>query len=80
VRERNQATGIGKAQGPEQESPLSPRRAFVVQFRAQARGTRSDFVGRVEHVTSGQATRFHSCEDFLAFVERILADESEQPP
>jgi hypothetical protein len=29
--------------------------------------------GRVEHVVSGQATRFHSLDELLAFIARILA-------
>jgi hypothetical protein len=53
------------------ESPLSPRRAFVVQFRTET--AQGDFTGRVEHMVSGHAARFHSPEELVAFIKRILA-------
>ena len=59
---------------PEAEQPLSPKRAFVVQFREEREATRECFTGRVEHMISGRATRFHSPEELLAFLARILAD------
>jgi hypothetical protein len=31
------------------------------------------FVGRIEHVVSGQATHFHTMDACLAFVGRVLA-------
>jgi hypothetical protein len=55
------------------ESPLSPHRAFVVQFRAETKVARGRYAGRVEHVISGQATHFASLEELLAFVGRVLA-------
>ena len=55
------------------ESPLSPYRAFVVQFRPETAIARGCVTGRVEHVVSGQATHFGSLEELLAFVERVLA-------
>jgi hypothetical protein len=45
---------------------LSPERAFVVQFRGPS-------AGRVEHVRSGEAARFESREELLAFIDRVLA-------
>jgi hypothetical protein len=54
------------------ESPLSPYRAFVVQFRAGTDITRGQLSGRVEHVVSGQATHFASLQELLAFIERVL--------
>jgi hypothetical protein len=30
--------------------------------------------GRVEHLVSGQAARFHSLEELLAFMVRVLTD------
>jgi hypothetical protein len=65
---------------PPDESPLSPYRAFVVQLRANADVERGKWAGRVEHVTSGQATRFQSLEQLLAFVTRVLAAPAKQPP
>ena len=35
--------------------------------------------GRVEHVVSGQVARFHSSEEWLAFLRRVLR-EVEDPP
>ena len=37
-----------------EEAPLSPRRAFVVQFRESADEAHELFAGRVEHVVSGR--------------------------
>ena len=57
------------AEGP----PLSPYRAFVVQFRTETDVERGRVAGRVEHVVSGQATHFSSLEELLAFMARVLA-------
>jgi len=62
---------------PEAAGPLSPARAFVVQFREEPEAARERFVGRVEHMVSGRATRFHSPEELLAFFARILANVQE---
>jgi hypothetical protein len=61
-------------------SPLSlPRhRVFVVQFRCQPTGAPSRDDGRVEHFVSGQVARFHSLEELLAFMTRVLADVQQQ--
>ena len=56
-----------------EESPLSPQRAFVVQFRAETKLAQGRCAGRVEHVVSRQATHFHSLEELLAFMARVLA-------
>jgi len=51
---------------------LSPRRAFVVQFR-EAAGTESDtFAGRVEHVVSGRAAHFNSARQLTGFMRQVL--------
>ncbi len=55
------------------ESPLSPSRAFVVQFRTETDVAGGSVTGRVEHVVSGQATHFASVEELLAFIEHVLA-------
>ena len=62
------------------QTPLSPHRAFVVQFRVETDVERGRFVGRVEHVVSGQATRFHSLEELLAFIQRVLTAVRHEPP
>ena len=69
-----------KAQGKLQaESPLSPHRAFVVQFRVETNVTHGRYEGRVEHVVSGQATHFASLEELLAFIGRVLATMGAPP-
>jgi hypothetical protein len=65
---------------PADESPLSPHRAFVVQFRENADVERGQWAGRVEHVTSSQATRFQSVDELLAFVARVLAAPAKKDP
>src|SRR5215470_11688289 len=56
----------------ETESPLSPYRAFVVQFRTETDVARGQVRGRVEHVVSGQATHFASLEELLTFIGQVL--------
>ena len=64
----------------EPSTPLSPHRAFVVQFRAETDVAAGHLVGRVEHMVSGQATTFHTLEDLLAFLASILAAHGAGPP
>jgi len=54
------------------EPPLSPARAFVVQFRVGSGGQQQPFRGRVEHIASGQTCRFHSAPELLAFFSQVL--------
>ena len=61
------------------ESPLSPYRAFVVQFRGETDVVRGRVRGRVEHVVSGQATHFTSVEELLAFIGQVLASVQAPP-
>jgi hypothetical protein len=63
------------SQSLEEQPSLPIRRAFVVQFRTEANLERGCFTGRVEHVPSGQATRFSSVEELLAFFARVLHQE-----
>jgi len=60
---------------PAEEPPLAPRRAFVVQFRDQTGHDQELFTGRVEHITSGQATRFRSPDELTKFLTRVLTEE-----
>jgi hypothetical protein len=62
---------------PSQPS-LPTNRVFVVQFRTQPAGAPSRYDGRVEHLVSGQVARFHSLEELLAFMIRVLADVEHQ--
>jgi hypothetical protein len=57
------------------EPPLSPQRAFIVQFREGP----APWTGRVEHVTSGRATRFRSAEELWAFMTQVVGEGEEGP-
>jgi hypothetical protein len=50
----------------------------VVQFRAPPTGSSPSYEGRIEHLESGQVARFHSLEELLAFMIRVLTDVEEQ--
>jgi len=63
----------------ENESPLTPHRAFVVQFRTETNLGRGSCAGRVEHVVSGQAAHFSSLEELLAFMARVLTSVRAPP-
>jgi hypothetical protein len=62
---------------PAEEPPLTPQRAFVVQFRDQTGHKQELFTGRVEHITSGQATRFRSLDELITFLTRVLTETVE---
>jgi hypothetical protein len=64
---------------PLKEYPSLPvHRAFVVQFRAGANlNQQGSFSGRVEHVLSGQATRFSSITELVGFFRHILGQEQQ---
>ena len=70
----------GEVPGNREESLLSPRRAFVVQFREETDAAQIHFTGRVEHLVSGHATRFHSPQDLLAFFTQVLDTTRAKPP
>lgn len=62
------------------EPTLPSNRAFVVQFRAATELASEQRAGRVEHLMSGQATRFESWEQCRHFIEETLANiEGESP-
>jgi hypothetical protein len=50
----------------------------VVQFRAQYTGALATYDGRVEHLVSGQVARFHSLEELLGFMTRVLTEVQAQ--
>jgi hypothetical protein len=72
---RSAVVAEGGSVKPPAEAPsaLSPHRAFVVQFRAETEVGQGRCTGRVEHVVSGQATRFASLEELVAFIAQVLA-------
>jgi hypothetical protein len=59
---------------PSSQPALPANRAFVVQFRPPAPDGAPTYDGRVEHLVSGQVARFHSLEELLAFMVRVLTD------
>jgi hypothetical protein len=63
---------------PASQPSLPSNRVFVVQFRTQPAGVSSFYDGRVEHIVSGQVVRFHSLEELLGFMIRMLAEVEEQ--
>jgi hypothetical protein len=48
--------------------------AFVIQFRPETDVEAGRVEGRVEHVASSKATRFHSLDELLAFVTGVLVE------
>jgi hypothetical protein len=48
--------------------------AFVIQLQPETDIPNGRFEGRVEHVASGRATRFHSLSELIAFLGRVLDD------
>lgn len=61
--------------------PTLPRnRAFVVQFRSTIEQTSDNCAGRVEHLVSGQVTRFESWKHLQQFIPEMLTQVEEKPP
>ena len=63
---------------PPSKPTLPSNQAFVVQFRTRTRGAPS-WEGRVEHLASYQVARFHSLDELLAFMRRVLTEVEAQP-
>jgi len=51
---------------------LPTQLAFVVQFAAETAVGRGRFVGRVEHVVSGQVGHFHTLDELRACLVQML--------
>ena len=49
--------------------------AFVIQFREGTDIAAGRLEGKVEHIASYKATRFHSVDELLAFMARVLQEE-----
>jgi hypothetical protein len=64
---------------PSSQPALPTNRAFVVQFRVPPPAGAPTYDGRIEHLVSGQAGRFHSLEELVAFMVRVLTNVP-QPP
>ena len=48
--------------------------AFVIQFRENADIEAGRLEGKVEHIASYQAARFHSADELFAFFAGVLAE------
>jgi hypothetical protein len=59
---------------------LPRRRAFVLQIDARFEAEDGTLCGRIEHVASGQAIRFGSTAELLAFLMRTLAGQPADTP
>ena len=66
-------------QGGADDRPLPVQRGFVVQLHATAEVAQGRIVGRVEHVVSGQACHFHTLEELLTFMARVLSTNETAP-
>lgn len=49
------------------------RAAFVIQFRPGTDIGAGRLEGKVEHIASYEAARFHSIDELLAFIARVLS-------
>ena len=59
---------------------LPVRQAFVVQVSVEADVAQGHWVGRVEHVVSGEAQHFQTLEDLLRFMAQVLTALHPLPP
>jgi hypothetical protein len=50
--------------------------AFVIQFRPETDVEAGRFEGRIEHIASYEATRFHSLDELLGFIASVLTEVS----
>jgi len=48
--------------------------AFVVQFREGTDLEAGRLVGKVEHIASYKAARFHSLDELITFMARVLTE------
>ena len=54
--------------------------AFVIQFRRETDIEAGRFEGRVEHVATYKATRFHSLDELLGFIASVLTEVRNAEP
>ena len=67
--------GKRSAQPTHAEVPALPAwKAFVVQFSRESAGPAGTFAGRVEHLSSGRRAHFHSSDELVATLERLLTE------
>lgn len=58
---------------------LPVRQAFVVQMSVEADVAQGHWVGRVEHIVSGEARHFQSLDDLLGFMAQVLTGANPPP-
>jgi hypothetical protein len=56
--------------------PQLMKRAFVIRLSPDSNPLGSKFQGHVEEVDTGRELKFRSLEEFLAFLQKCVADES----
>lgn len=61
-------------------SVLSVHRAFVVHFGSDTGAPRRRFVGRVEHLSSGDSLHFSSLNVLLAFIASHIGPSAADRP
>ena len=52
--------------------------AFVIQVREGTDTGAGELAGKVEHIATYRATRFHSVAELLAFIATVLAGEKQR--
>ena len=52
------------------------KRAFVIRLSPETNPAEGTFQGHVEEVDTGRELRFRSLEEFLAFLQKCLANKS----
>lgn len=57
---------------PEDNGTLSVHRSFIVRIYADRDLAHGQASGQVEHVVSGQGSAFHSVDELLGFMCRVL--------
>jgi hypothetical protein len=62
-----------KRDAPHDQPALPAWKAFVVQFGREADG-KAVFSGRVEHLSSGRRAHFHSADELVAIVRKLLVE------
>jgi hypothetical protein len=68
------ATFNGSLPLREPVTPLRADHAFVLQLQKSRGGAEACRCGRVEHLATGQATRFNTPAEFWDFVEEVLTE------
>jgi len=63
---------------PETENPLPTDHAFVLQLKKSHGRPGTCRAGRVEHLSSGEATRFTTTEELWDFVAKVLTASTDR--